>query len=398
MAQNQNNYNQTDLENIAKGACFLASGGGGTYESGRNLSDHLIKSDYYPNPTFNVIDRAQVDEDGYAVVVAYMGAPEALKTANYPIAAVRAVEEVQRLLKAEGKSLKYVVPVEVGALSSVVPCLVASHLGLTVIDGDGAGRAVPALTMLSYSAAGLSCSPTVLAGGEANKFLLDLSMVDEGDQGVALNQAPVVESIVRPVLAMPQFNEIAGLAIWVMEPTQIRTAIKSTGSLTLAKQTGAKIAAESLDDVLTFLRSKGKKVYPLFHGTFDAEGCTSLTAGGFDHGTVRIKNDDEEFIILYQNESLLGWSSQKAHPLVMAPDSIALFVEDEQKSYSVGDVMDKDGNLSSTLVGKSVSVIGIAAESFLRETGSNGLLPEFMQAIQSLGYYGGYKAIEKINK
>lgn len=398
MGSNQKNYNQTDLENIAKGACFLASGGGGTYESGRNLSDNFIKSDYYPNPIFDVIDCDQVEGDGYAVVVAYIGAPEAIKSANYPIGAVRAVEEVQRLLKSHGKKLKYVVPVEVGALSSVVPCLVASKLGLTVIDGDGAGRAVPELTMLSFSAAGISCSPAVLAGSDTNKFLLDLSMVDDDDHGQPLGQAPVVENIVRPVLALPQFKEIAGLAIWVMDSEQIHTAIKSKGTLTLAKETGARVTSESLDDVVCFLRSKRKEVFHLFHGTFDAKGCTSLTAGGFDHGTVTISDGDQQFIILYQNESLLGWSNQKNHPLVMAPDSISLFVEDEQKAYSIGDVMNEKGELSSKLIGKSVTVIGIAAGSFLRENGSNGLLPVFMQAIKNLGYYGGYKAIEKINQ
>ena len=87
MGQNKRNYNQTDLENIAKGACFLASGGG-TYESGENLSNHLIKSDYYPNPTFDVINCDQVVQEDYAVVVAYMGAPEAINIANYSIADV----------------------------------------------------------------------------------------------------------------------------------------------------------------------------------------------------------------------------------------------------------------------------------------------------------------------
>ena len=121
--------------------------GGGTYESGRHLSDHFTKSAYYPDPSFEIAALDQIDKDGYGVVVAYLGAPEAIKSANYPKGAVRAVEQVQQQLKGAGKELKYVVPVEVGGLSSVVPCLVASRLGLAVVDGDGAGRAVPELTI-----------------------------------------------------------------------------------------------------------------------------------------------------------------------------------------------------------------------------------------------------------
>jgi uncharacterized protein len=387
--------NQVDLENIAKGATFLASGGGGTYESGRNLSDHFVKSSYYKNPTFEIIDVKDVDKDGYAVVVAYLGAPEALKSASYPDGAVSAVIQVQKSLKKQGKKLKYVVPVEIGALSSVVPCLVASKLDLQVIDGDGAGRAVPELTMLSFSSQGVSCSPTILASNRES-FFINLNIGDDPTQAKPISDAAVVEKIARPMLGLDQFQEIAGIAIWVMDAKTMRKAIKSTGSLSMVKGVGECIASKGLDDVIFYIRKKGKKVFKLFHGVFDEKGTTSLTAGGFDHGSVTIVNKTERFVDIYQNESLLAWSNKSTHPVVMAPDSITLFVEDEQKAYSVGDIIGSDGKLADNLKGKFVSVIGIAAESFLRSR-KEGLISVFESTLKTLGYYGQYEPIEKLN-
>lgn len=387
---------QTDLENIAKGAAFLASGGGGTYESGKNLSNYFYQSEFYTDPTFEVADIDNIDSDGYGVVVAYIGAPEAIKTVKYPIGAVRAVEQVKKKLSGEGKTLKYVVPVEIGALSSVVPCLVASHLGLTVVNGDGAGRAVPELTMLSFSSSQISCNPTILAN--SSDFLVDLAIDEENSQGKAISDASAVEQIARQMLDLEHFNNIAGLAMWVMSPQQMGKAIQSTGSLTLARDVGEIISSSGLDDVISHLRSKGKKVYKLFDGAFDPDGSTSLTAGGFDHGSVTISNGEEKFINIYQNESLLGWSNTSSQPLAMAPDSIAFYVHDDQKVYSVGDVMDEDGQLAPALNGKPVSVIGIAAEAFLRnDNQKDGLLPVFEALLNTLGYYGKYQPIEQLH-
>ncbi len=394
MGNKRKKLNQTDLENIAKGGAFLASGGGGTYESGRNLSDHFIQSDYYKDPSFEVETIDHIDDKAYGVVVAYMGAPEAIKTVKYPEGAVRAVEKVQQFLKKGGKRLKYVIPVEIGALSSVVPCLVASRLGLKVMDGDGAGRAVPELTMLSFAANGISCDPTILANG--SDFLVDLSIDEENAQSHEVSDAATVEQIARQMLNIQYFNNIAGLATWVMTAKQMRKAIESTGSLTLAKEVGERIASKDLNTVIKYLRKQGKKVYRLFQGSFDEKGCTSLTAGGFDHGVITISDGKHKLINIYQNELLLAWSSHSTQPLVMAPDSITFFVDDEQKVYSVGDVMDETGSLSKKLIGKKVSVVGIAAEPFLRSK-KNGLLPVFEDLLKTLGYYGQYRPIEELS-
>ncbi|MFM0625147.1 DUF917 family protein [Paraburkholderia xenovorans] len=65
-----------DLEPLLLGAAFFGSGGGGTIESARHLAEHYVTGDYYPSDTVKVVS---VDEatEGAAVMVAYLGAPEA---------------------------------------------------------------------------------------------------------------------------------------------------------------------------------------------------------------------------------------------------------------------------------------------------------------------------------
>jgi len=141
---------RVDLEPLLLGGCFFGSGGGGTIESARGLVAHFEKGSYYPTDEVKVVQAHEVTE-GDSVMVAYMGSPEAIDGAAYPLGPVLAVEQIQARLKSEGRKLAYVVPPESGALGFSVACLVAAKLGLAVVDGDGAGRAVPSLPMLTFA-------------------------------------------------------------------------------------------------------------------------------------------------------------------------------------------------------------------------------------------------------
>ncbi|MEA3083521.1 MAG: uncharacterized protein QOC89_1218 [Paraburkholderia sp.] len=150
-----------DLEPLLLGAAFFGSGGGGTIESARHLAAHFIAGDYYPADTVKVVS---VDEatEGAAVMVAYLGAPEAINSALYPLGPVTAVQNVQTRLASQSTRLAYVMPPESGALGFTVAALVAAKLGLAVIDADGAGRAVPSLPMLTFAAAEIDPRPAFL--------------------------------------------------------------------------------------------------------------------------------------------------------------------------------------------------------------------------------------------
>ncbi len=116
-------------------------------------------------------------------MVAYMGSPEAIDGAAYPLGPVLAVEQIQARLKQEGRHLAYVVPPESGALGFTVACLVAAKLGLAVVDGDGAGRAVPSLPMLTFAAQHVDPKPAVLVSQDGLTVELDVTPAKGGARG-----------------------------------------------------------------------------------------------------------------------------------------------------------------------------------------------------------------------
>ena len=406
-----------DLENIVRGACLLSSGGGGTYSSGLNLLKKFTKGPYYDH---DYVDYLEVDDlpdssTDCGLVVAYMGAPEAIANLDYPEAGVNAAKKVEKLMADNKQKLSYIVPVEIGALSSIVACTVAAKLRIPVINGDGAGRAVPELTMTTFAGHDVSTNPTVLA----NKDNLTIQLDVDSNDDTKINNAAIVEAVARPTISLPEFGQQAGLAMWVMSVKDIKDVVKITNTLVACKEVGELIAEYqegtkiNVDDLLRCInKNLNTNVYELCSGTlYKAE---NVTEGGFDHGKVVIKGKDEgkTFTILFQNENLLAWDSTSDTPLAMAPDAIAYVVDDDQVVYSNGDLIGEDNALIETLVGSMVSVIGIAAQPELRDyevkksmlrakrlqsindKKEGEIIHSFELALEKFGYYGVYVPIE----
>lgn len=249
-----------------------------------------------------------VDEatEGDAVMVAYMGSPEAIDGAAYPLGPVLAVEQIQARLKQEGRHLAYVVPPESGALGFTVACLVAAKLGLAVVDGDGAGRAVPSLPMLTFAAQHVDPKPAVLVSQDGLTVELDVTPAKGGARGDRQHQEDVsviVEQMMRPIVADPEFKQFGGLAMWVMTPAKLRDAVPITGTLTRALAFGQALQQgefKSVDALLAGLHERwGVRACALFP-TGTLLGAAVDTSGGFDLGTVTIKAAAQTAEVLYQ--------------------------------------------------------------------------------------------------
>ena len=415
-----NELNKEDLENIVRGACLLSSGGGGTYSSGLNLLKAFIKGPYYDQDYVDYIDVDDLPNSctDCGLVVAYMGAPEAIANLKYPEAGVNAAKKVKALMEAKGQKLAYIVPVEIGALSSIVACTVAAKLGIPVINGDGAGRAVPELTMTTFAGHDVSTNPTILANKDDLAIQLDVDSPDDTNN----NNAAIVEAVARPTISLPEFGEQAGLAMWVMPAVQIKDVVKITQTLVACKEVGKAISQLqgrlnpiSISKLLVecIKTSLNTKVFELCSGTLCS--AENITEGGFDHGKVVINSNGSTITILFQNENLLAWNSASVKPLAMAPDAIAYVVYDDQIVYSNGDLIGEDNALVKSLVGRKVSVIGIAAQTELRDSEAHKskvrqairlqstndkkggeISHSFELALEKLGYYGKYVPLEEL--
>jgi hypothetical protein len=336
-------------------------------------------------------------------MVAYLGAPEAINSATYPIGPVTAVQNVQNRLASQGSKLAYVMPPESGALGFTVAALVAAKLGLAVIDADGAGRAVPSLPMLTFAAAEIDPRPAFLVSQGGLCVELDVTPRSGGNGGGGTTHqrdvSAIVEQMMRPVVADPEFGQFGGLAMWVMTPADIGRATPIRGTLTRALELGRTVQAGkigSAQQMIGYLADHCGLAARAISEPGELVSAEVDTAGGFDLGKVRIQAGSHTYTVMYQNESLLAWDSQRAQPIVLSPDSVAYFVGGEGQSiFSNGDLVQDDGSLNPAVGKRPVTLIAWRAKAELRKPGL--ILDSFMQLLNTLGYLGPYVPLESLN-
>lgn len=412
------NLNQEELKDVVRGACFLASGGGGAYETGMQIAA-CFEPSYYGCSEVKVLtveEAKAMTTAKYGVVTAIMGAPERMKEIKNAGMTVKAVEKLAELYGIDVREIGCIVPVEIGALSSVIACVTAAKMGIPVLNGDGAGRAVPVLNMTSFAIKGVSVNPTVLVGSNGDYVALDIS-------GAAQYSASsAIESLARPILDMPEFGGMGALAIWLIDLQKIDEIVTIRGTLTKCKTLGKTIretleeAQEtgnepSIENVLHTLQDVDYKPSFVCYGTL--REATTETSGGFDNGIVKIDVDSERQLkIIFQNESLLLWDSEKPAPIVVAPDLISYVIIPKEKPvgqwiYTNGDIIGPDGKLLEKLKDANIVVVAMCAPKELQNCAAeleaqrwsvNGveasLKDSYRSMLEKLNYYGKYEPLE----
>lgn len=396
-----NLLNQSDLENLVRGATFLASGGGGTYESAMKFVKNF-NTDHYTCPKVTLINVENIPQDSkkYAIVLAYLGTPTKLKDAIIPDAAIQSVIAIREELKDAGKELGYIVPIEMGGISTLVSCLVASYLDLTVINADGAGRAVPLLQMTTFATNGADVNPCVLTNNTDKKIIYKVSNSHEA------SASATIETLARSALGMPEFDQVGGITMWTMDRELLSTAIPIRGSITKCIQLGKTIGSQQYQEEMKIelIQDELKKIdYPsqiVCKGRIKDVKNTAI--GGFDNGFITIQIEegkpDHTIKILFQNESLIIWNSEQSSPLVTAPDLISYLIlskdlNKRQLVYSNSDIVDPTTQeLAEDLQDAEIYVFAIKAPPSLldqeNDLVSSSVLQSFKQVLERAGYYG----------
>ncbi|MGC2971764.1 DUF917 family protein [Paraburkholderia aspalathi] len=394
---------KSDLEALLLGGAFFGCGGGGTLKSARNLAARFEKGDYYPTGTVRVVtvEEATVDADGDAVMVAYLGAPEPINKAHYPIGPVEAVRNIQTQLATRGRRLAYIAPPECGALGFVVACLVAAKLGLAVIDADGAGRAVPSLPMLTFAASNIDPRPAILVSQSGLSVELNVTPLEGVPRNASQDVSAILERMMRPVVSEENFGQFGGLAMWVMTPSQLPGAMPIRGTLSRSIELGRALENGEIktpEQVIRFAADRFGIAMHAIAGPGEFVAASLNTAGGFDVGTVRIRTEGEEFTVLYKNESLIVWNSKTTGPVMLAPDSVTYFVEGGEDAIATnGDLIAEDGLLNRSVRGRKVTLLAWEAEPQLTVEGGI-ILESFMSLLASLGYHGAYVPVGALRR
>lgn len=165
----------SDLDDLALGSVFLATGGGGDPHVPQLIAEQAIKA-YGP---VSLIAPEALDDKAFIVPIGNVGAP------TVSLELLPSVDEAARTIEAfeahVGRKVDAVASFEIGGGNSLIPLVAAAVKGIPVVDGDGMGRALPEAQMMSYAIAGVKPTPALAMdyAGNLATFQTDTTEVYE---------------------------------------------------------------------------------------------------------------------------------------------------------------------------------------------------------------------------
>jgi DUF917 family protein len=155
------------LRDLAVGAAFLGTGGGGDPYVGRLMVQRCLDEGL----TVEIIDASELDDAALVIPTAMMGAPTVL-VEKIP-SGEEAIASLRRLERHLGRRADATMPIEIGGINSTIPLMVGARLGLPIVDADGMGRAFPLLEMETFGVYGISGSPMAVSDEHGDCALIE---------------------------------------------------------------------------------------------------------------------------------------------------------------------------------------------------------------------------------
>ena len=383
------------LHALIYGACFLASGGGGPISMARTFLAQISK----PLPMVDLHELASLSAmDGKALVLADMGSPDKVSPTHGMSSPVNAFHAMSTYLQQSGAGkVALLLPIELGAVNSLIPFYVSSQLEspVPVLNADPSGRSVPQLNETLLDASGQSICPALVTsdsstdGAYVTQIFLNMDAARLEEQ----SRAAVTGSI---------FGEVAGLACYPLDVSWLASRDGAEawvpGSLHAAMLVGDLLQVTAAPAALTGLLDTLKIAnYVLFEGALTS--IRNSTAGGFDVGKLILTAvNGDEFWVYYKNESLLAWDPVNQVAKVIAPDCINLQLTTTGEYGNAGEPL----STADVAEGMPLRVWGTACFDKMR---SRHMVDLFMQNINEIlrAYpddglqVNGYISVETLN-
>ncbi|MDD9842049.1 MAG: DUF917 domain-containing protein [Alphaproteobacteria bacterium] len=339
-----------DLENMARGAAFLGTGGGGDPYLGRLIMQHIFAK--YGTPKLINVEALKDDDPVY--IAAMMGAPSVM------VEKITGVNEVETAISALeqhlGRPAAAIMPAEIGGMNALLPLAIAAKRGIPVIDADGMGRAFPELQMVTFAVYGIPTSPFAVANEHG-----EYHVIKARDNKASENAARQ--------LAI-QMGASVGLSCYPMLGADAkRTAVRGTVSLALG-----------IGRAITEGRTNGDPFVTLqtyLHSTDYYNQCKLLYSGkiadvsrkvdkGFTVGKCIITGEssaENNLEIIFQNEHLRA--SLNGQTICIVPDLICILDAESAEPITT----------EGLRYGQRVKVMGVSCAPIMRRS----------KALQTLG-------------
>ena len=335
-------FTRDSIGDLARGAAFLGTGGGGDPYIGSLLLEQAMRT----NPSVTILDVDEVPEDALVIPSAMMGAPTVLieKLPNGGEAEIA----LRRLERELGRQAFATMPAEIGGLNALLPLTLAARLGLPVVDADGMGRAFPEIQMSTFHIYGHWISPLAIVDEHFNCVMID-SVDDFAAERLARST----------VVAMGATCQICGFKLSGADLRQ--SAVRGTLTAAIGIGRAIRVARESgkdpFDALLGFLRTT--PYYANSAILFDGKivDLERRTTGGFARGSVRIEALTPwtgTMEIQFQNEHLVARHDGRIRTIV--PDLICMVDRETAEPITT----------EAMRYGQRVKVFGVSAAPVMR--------------------------------
>jgi DUF917 family protein len=319
--------NSIDLDDLLVGSAVLGSGGGGD-----PYYDYIkAKAQIEKTGPVSMISCAELKDDDMIAPLGFMGAPlahhEKLSSGNEFIKIIKQVEEHF------SKKVSVVMSMENAGANAFCPVLVASQLGIPMLDADMQGRAFPELQMNTLALANHSCSPGFLCDCLGN-----IATIYPED-------SHKLEKIARQVtLSMGSY---CAYCLFPLSGKQARQHTFDKGmSKAMAIGKAHRLAHSAGKDPVEAIMDACKGI-KLVSGIITDIDRTM--ANGFILGAVTITNDKERYEVSFQNEFLVA--RDKDGVVASTPDLLTILENGTGLPVATDTIQ----------YGLSVSLIGIPA-------------------------------------
>lgn len=330
-----------DLADLAVGAAFLGTGGGGDPYIGRQMVQLCLDEGL----TVELVDPDTLDDDAFVIPTAMMGAPTVL-VEKVPSGA-EAIHSLKRLEQRLGRKATHTMPIEIGGINSTIPLLVGARMGLPIVDADGMGRAFPELQMETFGVYGVPACPMVVSNEWG-----DAAVIESRDN-------KQMEWLARGVAI--RMGGAAYIAEYSMTGAEVkRTAVPRT--LSLAIKVGrvlreAKTRHENPFEAL--LRFLPETLYSYGTAIYSGKVADMMreTRNGFSIGRARIAGFapwSGTMEIEIQNENLIARVDGKVRAIV--PDLICIMDSETAQPITTENLR----------YGQRVTVIAVSVPAIMR--------------------------------
>lgn len=160
-----------DLHRLVLGASVLGTGGGGSFSRGRAMVEDLDRKGLRPQ----LLDPSDLPPDALGISTAMLGGGlthEDVERLEGRSPEPPSVPAARALAAHLGRPIDFVFPVELGPQNTLEAVRLAAYLGVPVLDGDCAGRAVPEMHQTTLSLFDIPLTPFVVATFQGDLAIL----------------------------------------------------------------------------------------------------------------------------------------------------------------------------------------------------------------------------------